>query len=94
MTDKNIFDLKNLSDIPEVLIPELNITSAIDDKILALFKKKKNRTLNLSEIVIGYYRLYGEEKSRKYFMVTLYRMYKKGLVEKTTKKGEYRINDR
>jgi len=94
MTDKNIFDLKNLSDIPEVLIPELNLTSAIDDKILALFKQKNNRTLNLSEIVIGYYRLYGEEKSRNYFMVTLYRMYKKGLVEKTSKKGEYRINDR
>lgn len=83
----NIFDLSNLSDLPENLASELRLESVIDKKIIALFKEKT--PLNYNEIIVGWFRKYGQVKSRGYFRTSLYRMSKKGLIEPTNKKGEY-----
>jgi hypothetical protein len=85
----SIFDLKDLSDIPDELMEQLNLTSRTDRLFLDLFKEKS--PLNITELLIGYFRKYGELKTRNYIMVNCYRMSKKGLIKPTKRKGEYKL---
>ena len=64
----------------------------LDKKILALFVGQKQ--LNLTQLLVGYYRKYNEIKTRQYMMMTCYRMKKKGILLPTKNKGEYTPNDR
>ena len=89
---KDIFDLNNLSDLPEELIREINLTTKVEKIILNLFLDGDG-TLNLSKLIVGYYRKHDEIKTRQYMMTTCYRLVKKGFLSSTKNKGEYRITE-
>lgn len=97
-TNKPINDLfsvfSDLSDIPPELMKELNLDDEyqIDRKILTLFEKAGG-TLNISELLIGFYRVHNEIKTRQYINGKLYRLTKKGLLESTGKKGGYKLTN-
>lgn len=89
----DLFDLSNLEDLPSNLVGELKLASEIDDKVLMLFSIAKS-PLNLTQLLVGFYRQYKEEKTRNYMMTLCYRLVKKGFLEKTGKKGEYIITEK
>jgi hypothetical protein len=89
----DIFDLSNLHDLPPELVGELRLTSDVDSRLLRLFVKA-GRPLNLSQLLVGFFRLYEEEKSRSYMMAACYRLVKKGFLEPTKRKGEYVLTDK
>ena len=91
MSRDNFNPIKNFYKLPMELKKQLNLASNEERAILEIFKKGGG-TLNISEVLVGYYKIYGETKSRKYVITTLYRMAKKQLLESTEKKGEYSIN--
>jgi len=84
------FDMTDLKDIPPELIKELNLVSKVHAKLLHLFQEAGG-TLNLSTLLVGYYRKHKEVKTRQYMMTSCYRLVKKGLLKPTKNKGEYRI---
>lgn len=88
--ETDIFNTDNVDDIPDIIRKGL-LSNALEQRILALFDIAK-RDLNIDEITVGYYRKYGEAKSRRFFMLKLYRMAKayRPNVECTGRKGEYR----
>ena len=88
--ETDIFNTDNVDDIPDIIRKGL-LSNALEQRILALFDIAK-RDLNIDEITVGYYRKYGEAKSRRFFMLKLYRMAKadRPKVECTGRKGEYR----
>jgi hypothetical protein len=88
----DIFDTHDLSDLPLELIKELKLAGDIDLVILGLFHEAGG-ILDLSTLLIGYYRKYKSVKTRQYMMTTCYRLAKKGFLEPTKSKGEYRITD-
>ena len=85
-----IFNTDDLSDLPAELIKELKLAGNIDRILLELFNEAGG-TLNLSTLLIGYYRKYKEVKTRQYMMTTCYRLVKKGLLDPMKNRGEYRI---
>jgi predicted transcriptional regulator len=89
----DIFDLSNIEDLPSNLVGQLKLASEIDDKVLNLFSMAKS-PLNLTQLLVGFYRQYNEEKTRNYMMTLCYRLVKKGFLEKTGKKGEYIITEK
>ena len=86
----SIFDISNLGDLPPELIKELKLSGDVDDILLNLFFEAGG-VLDLSTLLVGYYRKYKEIKSRQYMMTTCYRLVKKGFLESTKNKGEYKI---
>lgn len=76
--------------LPPELVSELNLIADIDKRILKVFEQGGG-VLNISEVLVGYYQLYKTVKKRQYMMPTLYRMMKKGLLEATGNKGEYKL---
>lgn len=86
----DIFNTDNLEDIPEKIKKELS-SNETEKRILELFDIAK-RPLNLDEITVGYYRKYGEIKSRNFFMNKLYRMCNtsNAKVVPTGSRGQYR----
>jgi len=86
----DIFNTDNVDDLPEIIRKGL-ISNALEQRILALFDIA-GRDLNIDEITVGYYRKYGEAKTRRFFMLKLYRMAKadRPKVECTGHKGQYR----
>ncbi|MBL4746237.1 MAG: hypothetical protein JKY08_07690 [Flavobacteriaceae bacterium] len=88
-----IFNTDDLTDLPPELIKELRLVGEVDTKLLSLFNEAGG-TLNLSTLLVGYYRKYKESKTRQYMMTTCYRLVKKGLLSPTDRKGEYNITDR
>lgn len=89
----DIFCVTKLDDISDKLKKELLLTQAVDEKILNVFSYRKSGILNLTEVLVGYYRLHGEEKTRQYMMVACYRLVKKKFLAPTKRKGEYKITD-
>ena len=88
MTDKCIFDLTNIEDLPDALLKELTLTSNIDEKILSIMDGE----MNINKLLVSFYRTYGEVKTRQYMVTTLYRMHKKKLIVSVQKKkGTYEI---
>lgn len=82
--------LSDLRDLPEELKKELNLDTDPDLKILKVFQEGGG-ILNLSEVLIGYFRIHGEVKSRRFMMSACHRMVRKGTLRPTGKKGEYDI---
>ena len=69
---ENIFDLKDVSDIPDEISTELNC-DVFAQNILTLFNKA-GRNLTIDEITVGYYRQFNEIKTKRQIMVKLYSM--------------------
>lgn len=86
----SIFDTDKLDDLPPELIKELKLAGDVDNTLLNLFKEAGG-TLDLSSLLVGYYRKHKEIKTRQYMMTTCYRLVKKGFLSQTENKGEYRI---
>ena len=84
--------MANANNLPPELLRELKLSSAVEDRILEVFREGGG-ILNVSEILVGFYRLYNEVKTRRNMTATLYRMKQKGLLRPTGKKGEYSIGE-
>lgn len=69
---ENIFDLTDVSDIPEEISTELS-HDVFAQNILTLFNKA-GRKLTVDEITVGYYRQFKEIKTKRQIMVKLYSM--------------------
>ena len=69
---ENIFDLKDVSDIPDEISTELNC-DVFAQNILTLFNKA-GRNLTIDEVTVGYYRQFEEIKTKRQIMVKLYSM--------------------
>ena len=69
---ENIFDLTDVSDIPDEISTELNC-DVFAQNILTLFNKA-GRKLTVDEITVGYYRQFKEIKTKRQIMVKLYSM--------------------
>ena len=69
---ENIFDLTDVSDIPDEISTELNC-DVFAQNILKLFKEA-GRSLSIAEITVGYYRQFKEIKTKRQIMVKLYSM--------------------
>lgn len=87
------FSIDDLSDLPPELVKELRLIGGVDSTLLTLFNEAGG-TLNLSGLIVGYYRKHNEIKTRQYMMTTCYRMVKKGFLDRTKKKGEYKITEK
>lgn len=70
--ESNIFDLSDVSDIPEKISSELSC-DMFAQNILTLFNKA-GRNLTIDEITVGYYRLFKEVKTKRQIMLKLYNM--------------------
>lgn len=95
MEEKDIFDLSDLSDLPQSIKSELNVMKRDDfeNKIIEVFRKA-NRDLTLDEVTVGYFRLHNEQKERKQIMSKLYNMSRstRPAIESVAgKKGVYRL---
>ncbi len=88
-----IFDIDNISDLPPELIKELKLAGDVDNSLLSLFHEAGG-TLDLSTLLVGYYRKHKEVKTRQYMMTTCYRLVKKGFLSPTQNKGEYEITSK
>lgn len=88
-----IFNTDDLSDLPPELIKELKLAGEVDTKLLWLFNEAGG-TLDLSALLVGYYRKHKEVKTRQYMMTTCYRLVKKGFLSSTESKGEYKITEK
>ncbi len=80
----------NKNDLPDALVKELRLENNADDKILDILKAGGG-TLNVSDVLVGYYKLFNEVKQRTYITSALYRLRQKGLIAHTGKKGEYKL---
>lgn len=69
---ENIFDLTDVSDIPEEISAELS-NNVFAQNILTLFNKA-GRNLTIDEITVGYYRQFNVIKTKRQIMVKLYSM--------------------
>ena len=69
---ENIFDLTDVSDIPNEISTELNC-DVFGQNILTLFNKA-GRNLTIDEITVGYYRQFNVIKTKKQIMLKLYNM--------------------
>ena len=69
---ENIFDLIDISDIPDEISTDLNYDD-FGRNILTLFNKA-GRNLSVDEITVGYYRQFKEIKTKRQIMVKLYSM--------------------
>ena len=69
---ENIFDLTDVSDIPDEISKELNC-DVFAQNILTLFNKA-GRNLTINEITVAYYRQFKEIKTKRQIMVKLYSM--------------------
>ena len=69
---ENIFDLIDISDIPDEISTDLNY-DVFAQNILTLFNKA-GRNLTVDEITVGYYRQFKEIKTKRQIMVKLYSM--------------------
>lgn len=91
-TKEELFDLKNVTDIPETLQLKIHNLSATTDKILKLFAIKAE--LSIDEILVGLYRKYKIERSRNWISATLYNLKKRDYILKVNgKKGVYKLNE-
>ncbi len=89
----DIFNINDIADLPPELVKELKLASDIDTTLLELFFQAGGK-LDLSTLLVGYYRKHMEIRTRQYMMTTCYRLVKKGFLEPTDSKGEYSITEK
>ena len=95
MNEKNIFDTEDLTDIPASLHKQLYLTHfhVSTKKLLALFTMQAE--LSINEIILGYWREYGKDKTRQWALSNLHNLVKRGLIEKVKPEpGEHQCNKR
>ena len=80
--------LTKAGELPKELLEQLKIGDDADSRVLKIFEEGGG-TLNVSEVLVGLYSLFGEVKKRTYVSAMLYKMKNKGLLTPTGKKGEY-----
>lgn len=95
--ETNLFDLDpfRLGDIPDEFVEELKISRAdkADAQILELFRIAK-RPLNISEVLIGLYRKFGQQEKRTALSARLYRLTQGGQLESVEgERGVYKLNE-
>ncbi len=95
MEEKDIFDLSDLSDLPQSIKSDLNVMKRdeFEKKIIEVFRRAK-RDITLDEVTVGYFRLHNEQKERKQIMSKLYNMSRNNrpAIESVAgKKGVYRL---
>lgn len=73
MMEKDIFDLKDIADLPKTLKNELTVhkMSALERNIIELFNISKLE-LSLDQILVAYYRKYKKEFTRREMTAKLY----------------------
>lgn len=87
----DIFDLQDVSDIPEEIKKELNDDYFLN-QILELFDIAK-RDLSVDEVTVAYFRKFNEVKTKKQIMTKLYNMARAAtpkIVSVKGRKGVYR----
>ena len=80
---RDIFDIKNIDDIPVCVknnLTSLRLSRKVK-QLVSLFKIKNNLTID--EILVGGYRKNGLMESRSWVSCTLYNLYRRGLLKKT-----------
>lgn len=97
MKDNNIFDLKDLSDLPEEVVSGLSKgkKGTFEKNIIKLLTTAR-RPLNIDEVTVGYYRMFGIKKTRKAINMKLYNMSISGNPDIERVKGSrgvYRMRD-
>jgi hypothetical protein len=88
MTRERFNPTLNAKNLPPELVKELNLTNNVEDQVLEVFREGGG-TLNVSEVLVGFFQLFNELKTRRNMTTILYRMKTKGLLSSTGKKGEY-----
>ena len=76
--------------LPPELVKELKLSSGIENKVLEVFREGGG-TLNVSEILVGFYQMHNEVQTRRYITSVLHRMRSKKFIQATGKKGEYAV---
>ena len=91
MTD--IFDMTDLSDIPETI--KNDVEDVVENNIIELFNIAK-RKLHIDEVTVAYYRKFGGEFTKTQMRTKLYNMSRKrtALIKPTIGKGFYKLNDK
>ena len=98
MSESNIFDLLDTSDLPDDLKNDLKRIkrSETEERIINLLRLA-DEDLSLNQLQVGYYRKYGEVKERRKLTTKLYIMCKSENPVVTSvkgKKGKYRLIQR
>ena len=98
MSESNIFDLFDTSDLPDNLKNDLKRfkRSETEERIINLLRLA-DEDLSLNQLQVGYYRKYGEVKERRKLTAKLYIMCKSDNPVVTSvkgKKGKYRLIQR
>ena len=75
--------------LPSELLAQLQVKHGKIEHHLLDVLKAGGGTLNLSEILIGLYRVHGLIKDRVYVYGVLYRMHRQGLIGMTKRKSEF-----
>jgi len=78
----------NAKQLPPELVKELNLANDVESDILAIFGEGGG-TLNVSEVLVGYFHMFNKVETRRHVTSILYRMKQKKLLVPTGKKGEY-----
>lgn len=82
--------MMDLTDLPPALVKELLIATPMDLKVLSLFDSGAK---GLDDLLIGFYRVHGQIRTRQWAMMNCYRLYrKKELLEPAEGKGCYKLS--
>jgi hypothetical protein len=82
--------IANVKKLPLELVKELNVTTNAENKALEVFREGGG-TLNVAEVMVGFYIMFGQVKDRNYVTGLLHRMKKKQQIKPTARKGEYTL---
>lgn len=69
----DVFDIKNIDDLPEDVLEEIGLSVSFTSKLISLFKIA-NRPLNVNELTVGYYRKYNEIKTKRQITLKLHKL--------------------
>jgi len=92
---KNVFELGDITDIPDDLKSNLKTMESTCPKtsnILKLFEIKSELTID--EILVGLYRMFGHKKTRVWVSSSLYNLSRKKMVTKSDSGVYKRLSNR
>lgn len=96
MSTTNIFDMKNLDDLPDSVKEGIS-SNAYTEKIIKLFRMAK-RPLTIDEVTVAYYRVYKEVRTRRQINSKLYGLTKavRPLLERSAigRRGFYSLREK
>lgn len=89
MKNEDLFDLEDLSDLPEDLRPAQRDTKI--KRMLKLFEIA-NKPLSNEQLAVGYYRKYGEKLKRGSMSAFLHYMARQTKAVKNVRRGVWELN--